>query len=83
MKSKKHIQKEVLIGTGPIRIFLDNGQTLVFGPSAKMLGLPDGSLKFSGPKRLIGKPKGTAKQTSTIKNIVHQRRIQKNTKRKN
>lgn len=41
-----------LIGTAPELLLADGGR-IVFGPGAKMFGMPDGSLQIVGPRRRV------------------------------
>ncbi len=49
-------KKPVLIGKGPIRVFMDDGSQWVSGRTARLMGLPNGSLLIKGQLRCVRKP---------------------------
>lgn len=73
MLLSKLMEKKVLIGVGPIRLILVNGRTVVFGPSAKMYGLPNGCVTITGPRRIVGPAKNKVKDGTSIKSIIYNR----------
>jgi hypothetical protein len=73
MQLGKLPQKKVLIGIGPIRLILQDGRSVIFAPSAKMYGLPNGSVAITGPRHIVGNPKKVTKKVPTVKSVIYNR----------
>lgn len=70
----KNRKRPVLIGYGTIRLEYEDGTYSVFGPKARLLGLPDGSLRVEGAERREGKPAKRRKGQPRVVSISYDKK---------
>lgn len=63
-------------------MFMDDGSQYVVGPNARMVGLPDGSIRIDGPVRQLRRARKKGRRQPSAKSVTYTTRPNASRRRK-